>query len=1699
MRCPHPFVLWLAVRRYLNRYPAPPRRHAPSSIRAQQAYRLAGLAVLWAALIAPGILHAQKIDLNGNGISDIWELVYGAGSLDPNGDADGDGVPNGLECIAGTNPFDSNSVPRIAALAYSSTNFTVSMPCALGKQYQLQSLPVLSGDTGANWTNEMTLVARTGTVVTLSAPADVAGRFFRISISDVDTDGDGVNDWEEYKLGLDPTKAVSNNHLDGNGQPMNDYAYAVGQLAYQNVVTIAAIDPTANQPDPGQNAVNSGMFAVTRGGFPLNTITVNLGLGGPGTGFATEGVDHISLPRSVILPVGANSKTITLTPLANTNRLSPAVAQLNVLPGAGYTVGTFSNASITLYPSQTPAGTGLTGSYYTNASSTYTSSANFSPSNFKFSRVDTNVDFTFSTTTPFANNGYFCVRWSGQVQPQYSETYYFVANTDDGVKLWVNDQLIIDAWTNKTASDLTGTITLQGGIRYDLKMEYYQITSSAAAHLSWYSPSQAKQVIPTSRLYPTNATPSPTAIVSPLTAVGFINQPFSFTVAGANSATRYSAAPLPPGLGFDPNTGLLSGTPTLAGSFEVMLTASNAVGVGASALTVSILDTGSSVIREVWTNAPGINVSDIPIGTPANSTAALGTLEGITDYDDNYGERIRGYVTAPATGNYYFWIAGSDSAELWISNDSEPVNKVRRAYVSPTANPAPPPSNGSASRQWSLQPNQKSDWLALVAGQRYYLEILHKAGAGAADNWAVGWLQDPTGTNNTPGGVVPGYVLSPYYPPPPSVAPGTLYVADMLPASGVTNMCFGSATLRLSADNSKAVLNFSFSGLSSTVTGEHIDNDPYLSSPSLILYDISAASPQPDGSYLWNIRPVGGLLASDVLEILNEGKAYITILSGNYPDGELVGHFERAEGSSSFTAPAPPPAWIDDHADASAASRFLIQATFGPSPGDVAQVQSLGYVNWIANQFSLPSSHHLSLILSNASADPTLPYSGNTIFNDWWRLSVTAPDQLRQRVAFALSEIMVVSDQGVLQDNGLALASYYDTLLDNAFGNFRSLLRAVTLTPAMGLYLNMQGNDKGSLINGTHANENYAREIQQLFSIGLNRLWPDGTLVMDSIGNLVPTYDQNVVMGFAAAFTGWNYYQPNQANGRLPTGFSPSANYTNPMVLVPTHHDLNAKLLLDNVVLPPALGSQADPSSTNFDNYCAQDLELALDSIFNSQNVGPFICRELIQRLVTSSPSPDYLYRVVQKFNDNGSGVRGDLQAVIQAILLDYEARSPAASAAATFGKQREPLLRVTAAARAFPAPDPLTGTYSQTTNQTITVSTSSPHRLGSSGDTVFLSFTDTSGNPAPPSQGYSVTARTPTTFTFNAPNLASGTYTQLVNATISNALTATIDTTNVIFVTITSHAVKIGQPVFLQFPTGQAFDGIYQVISSTNANNFAVYTADSVSRTGACVMPKLTGGGYVVSSKTNLTYSTSMPHGLNPGDSVFINFSAAGSPADGQYRVLTVPDATHFTTLVPSVGNGTQNSATVFPLVAVPLLRSGNVLVQWGTWILNTTDTGSTLSLAQTPLNSPTVFNFFFPNYKFPGPLTTAGLTTPEFQLTSDTTVAWQMNFLEGGLLGNGNNTNGISSFNNGAGAIAIDLGPWMTPANTSNTGIPGLVDSLNSLLCGGQLSASAKTQIVNYAITFAYTTPTYAQMRDRVRAVVHLILTSPDFTIQK
>ncbi len=1629
----------------------------------------------------------SMVDLNGNGMSDVWEWTYNATGLDPSADADGDGFSNLQEALAGTNPFDAKSYPHIPVMAYTATNFSVTLPAALGKQYQLQSVIGL-GNT--NWIVETNIISRVGTNVTLTVPLTTAMKFYRVAVSDVDSDNSGMTDWEKYQLGLDPFNAWSNNQQDANGNAMTDYQYVTNLLAQQNVITIAATDPVATEPDLGQTASAMGQFTVTRGGFPLDAVTVNLALGGPGTGFATSGVDFLPLPATVTLGAGVSSQVITLTPLVNANLPAPALAQLVLLPGANYFVGAESNASVVIYPSPTPSGLGLLGQYFTNSSSTYTNAKNFNPTNLFLTRVDPTIDFTWTNgTSPNLSNGLYTVRWTGQVQPQNSEAYIFDVRSDDGCRLWVNDQLLIDKWVAQGATDWTNSIVLQAGMRYDIRLEYLQLGSTASAHLYWYSQDQPKVAIPATSLYATNRFSSgnsnaPAVVTSALNAVAFLGQPFSFTVTGANTPLGFTANGLPPGLSFNSTNGMISGLPTVAGDFQATLTASNLIGVGASVLDILVLNTSSSVVQEIWTNVPGVNVADIPTGSAASITNVLGALEGVTDYGDNYGERVRGFFTAPATGNYYFWIAGSDSAQLWISDDSEPVNKVLRAWVTPTNNPTASGQNGTSSRQWNLQASQQSGWLSLNAGQKYYVEILHKAGAGAGDNWSVGWRQDPTGTNTISAGVMPNYLLARYYPPLPANIPGTLYTANLLAMPGVVSDGVGSATLRVSADGSQAVLNYQFNNLKGTVTGQSVNSDPYLTAPDELIYDISASHPQADGSYLWKIKATGPLSAADISEIINEGKSSIVIESTAYPGGELSGHFTLANGSQNFVSPPAPPSWTDDSANANAASRFLAQTTFGASSNGIATVQALGYNGWLANQFALPVTHHLPYVLAHPYADPTDLYQSPLTFNSWWQQSITAPDQLRQRVAFALSEIFVVSENGALQNHANGLSSYYDTLLDNAFGNFRTLLENVTLHPAMGIYLNMQGNTAGSIITGLHADENYAREIQQLFSIGLNREWPDGTLILNSQDNLVPTYGQNEIMGFASVFTGWNYYQTNQANGQLPSNWYPSSNYTNPMVLVPSHHELGTKLVLDNVMLPPAWGNQRVSSTTN-DAYSSQDLESALNSIFNNQNVAPFICRQLIQRLVTSNPSRDYVYRVSQVFNNDGTGVRGNLQAVVKAIFLDYEARSPDLISQPTYGKQREPLLRVTSLARAFPAPPTVNGTYSQTTNQLITVTTSVPHRLNNN-DTVLLNFTDTSGYSTPTAQGYGVSVTSPTTFTINAPQLSTGTYGQ---------------TNGVITLNISGNGLAVGNPVYLAFTTGGAASGLFQVVSVIDTAHFTVTTADTVLRTGNCLLPKISASGYTQTG-TSIVVSTSGPHGLVAGNNVYINFTA-GTAVDGTYQITAISDPTHFTVTTTTSASQNQNSLSVYSLVPPQLARSGNVTIQQSTWNMSYTDSGTVSSLSQSPLRSPTVFNFYYPGYEFPGVLASAGLTTPEFQLTTDSGVAAQLNFIEGGILANTGNTNGLSSFNGGNGSIVLDLGPWMTPANTSNAGLPTLVSNLNTLLAAGQLSAATQTGILNFVANttnFPYSaTPTQTQMRDRVRAVVHLITSSPDYIIQK
>ncbi len=344
-----------------------------------------------------------------------------------------------------------------------------------------------------------------------------------------------------------------------------------------------------------------------------------------------------------------------------------------------------------------------------------------------------------------------------------------------------------------------------------------------------------------------------------------------------------------------------------------------------------------------------------------------------------------------------------------------------------------------------------------------------------------------------------------------------------------------------------------------------------------------------------------------------------------------------------------------------AAVRFIEQSTFGPTPSLVNQVAQSGFDIFLQQQFSAPAS---------AYPTPAATDTGVTkVQNQFFINAVNDSDQLRQRVAFALNEIWVVSQNKVSDPTGYT--NYMTALTKDSLGNYYDVMKDVTLTPAMGHYLDMVNNDKPA--TGQHANENYARELMQLFTLGLSVLNQDGTSQVDGSGNPLPTYTQNDVMALGRSFTGWTFpTEPGQSLARHNPEY-----YGGNMIAFESNHDSGAKTFLGQSI--PA-GQSAE-----------QELDTALTIIFNHPNMPPFVAQQLIEKLVTSNPSPAYVSRVASafasgRFDTYGSGKRGDMQATIAAILLDPEARrgDSATSANAIDGKLREPVVMMVSVARLF-------------------------------------------------------------------------------------------------------------------------------------------------------------------------------------------------------------------------------------------------------------------------------------------------------------------------------------------------------------------------------------------------------------------------------
>lgn len=392
--------------------------------------------------------------------------------------------------------------------------------------------------------------------------------------------------------------------------------------------------------------------------------------------------------------------------------------------------------------------------------------------------------------------------------------------------------------------------------------------------------------------------------------------------------------------------------------------------------------------------------------------------------------------------------------------------------------------------------------------------------------------------------------------------------------------------------------------------------------------------------------------------------------------------------------PALPIKGSPNYASATEAARFLMQATFGPTAKEIERVRSLGKNAWIEEQFALPQTLHLALldkrfeqiglVVEPAQDDSDEGYQRDLQRSDiWWEVALWSDDQLRQRIAYSLSQILVISNvSDVLYNDTRGIANYQDILARHAFGNYRDLLKAVTLNPMMGEYLSMVRNEKADANRNIRPDENYAREIMQLFSIGLVQLNLDGTVKLDAQNNPIPTYDQTTVKELARVFTGWNMATINNWWEWTESGASEIL----PMKSFANYHDSGAKVLFGD----KTIAANKTPE---------QDIDAALDILFAHENLAPFISKQLIQRLVTSNPSPAYVSRVANVFNNNGTGVKGDMKAVIKTILLDDEAQNGYKNSPQTFGKLREPILKTAHLWRAFKG----TGTPTKLENGTVT------------------------------------------------------------------------------------------------------------------------------------------------------------------------------------------------------------------------------------------------------------------------------------------------------------------------------------------------------------------------------------------------------------
>ena len=406
-----------------------------------------------------------------------------------------------------------------------------------------------------------------------------------------------------------------------------------------------------------------------------------------------------------------------------------------------------------------------------------------------------------------------------------------------------------------------------------------------------------------------------------------------------------------------------------------------------------------------------------------------------------------------------------------------------------------------------------------------------------------------------------------------------------------------------------------------------------------------------------------------------QAQEYFDFLGAGHTKGITVttSHNDNADGERSIDGFP-----VENEEALKDASRFLTQAALGYDYEMIQMAAAMGYEGWIDEQLSLPRNSILNVqeqIYVATDYNPDILGGFAVMPAAWWNLTLKYPDVLRQRMAYNMSQIFVVSAFGsdLFEDRAELSTNYYDLLNQNSFGNYKSLLEGISRNPSMGLYLSHFGNPKSDPANNIHPDENYAREVMQLFSIGLYELNNDGTRKLDQNDNFIPTYNNDDIKEFAKIFTGFSNGAPNGEFGSF-DGSTISA--TLPMRMYDDWHEPGEKHLLNGLTVPSGQSG-------------LEDFDMAMDNLFNHPNVGPFISKAFIQFFVTANPSPEYVDRVATIFNDNGQGVRGDMGAMLKAILLDDEARTCDPENQPTLGKLKEPIVRYTNFMKAFnPMPE---------------------------------------------------------------------------------------------------------------------------------------------------------------------------------------------------------------------------------------------------------------------------------------------------------------------------------------------------------------------------------------------------------------------------